>query len=171
MTATRTSTFTYSTVRPSEGLNVALDMSPAELIDLIKASGLKGRGGAGFPTGLKWQFAAGSDSPQKYVVCNADEGEPGTFKDRLILTDFAELVFEGMGIAAYAIGAEKGIVYLRGEYTYLRPHLETVLEGLRESNRLGTDVFGREGLNFDVEIRMGAGAYVCGEETASDRIA
>jgi len=166
MIATKTNRLTYPTVRPADGLNAALRMSPGGLIEVIKYSGLKGRGGAGFPTGLKWQFAAGSDSPQKYVICNADEGEPGTFKDRVILADFPELVFEGMAIAAYATGADRGMIYLRGEYVYLRPRLEAVMEEMREANRLGAGILGRAGFDFDLEVRMGAGAYVCGEETA-----
>jgi len=100
------------------------------------------------------------------VVCNADEGEPGTFKDRVILTDFADLVFEGMTIAGYAIGARTGIIYLRAEYTYLRPHLEETLKRRRESNLLGEKILGKDDFSYDIEIRMGAGAYVCGEETA-----
>ncbi|HOQ61488.1 MAG TPA: NADH-ubiquinone oxidoreductase-F iron-sulfur binding region domain-containing protein, partial [Vicinamibacterales bacterium] len=102
----------------------------------------------------------------KYVICNADEGEPGTFKDRVLLTAYADLVFEGMTIAARAIGATKGLLYLRGEYVYLRPHLEAVLDRRRKAGQLGADILGTPGFEFDIEIRMGAGAYVCGEETA-----
>ena len=102
----------------------------------------------------------------KYVVCNADEGEPGTFKDRVILLEHADLVFEGMTIAAKAIGATRGILYLRGEYVYMRPHLEGVLARRRADGQLGADILGTVGFTFDIEIRMGAGAYVCGEETA-----
>jgi [NiFe] hydrogenase diaphorase moiety large subunit len=159
-------TLTYSSVTPGEGLKAALGMAPADLIEFMKSSGLKGRGGAGFPTGLKWQFAAAADSPQKYVVCNADEGEPGTFKDRVILADYAALVFEGMTIAGYAIGATKGILYLRGEYPFMVSQLESVLQARREAGLLGNGVAGKGGFDFDIEIRMGSGAYVCGEETA-----
>lgn len=169
-------TFTYAGQEPDKGLAAALGMSPRELIDFVKQSGLKGRGGAGFPTGLKWQFAADAPPPAedlvaragtaRYVVCNADEGEPGTFKDRVILTDFADLVFEGMTIAGYAIGAKRGVLYLRGEYTYLLPHLNSLLKARREKGLLGASVMGKQGFDFDIEVRLGAGAYVCGEETA-----
>jgi len=166
MISTRTNNLTFKTVEADAGLRAAVEQSPADIIKMIEASGLRGRGGAGFPVSMKWKFAAAAPGAEKYVVCNADEGEPGTFKDRVILSDYADLVFEGMTIAAWAIGAEQGIVYLRGEYTYLRGHLESVLEARRESNLLGANILGREGFNFDIEIRMGAGAYVCGEETA-----
>jgi len=149
-----------------DGLERALKMEPGQVIGSVEKSGLKGRGGAGFPTSLKWKLAADIKDELKYVVCNADEGEPGTFKDRLILTHFPDLVFEGMTIAGHAIGGSLGIVYLRGEYTYLRGVLEAKLEERRKAGLLGTDILGRKGFDFDIEIRMGAGAYVCGEETA-----
>jgi [NiFe] hydrogenase diaphorase moiety large subunit len=161
-----TSKLTFSSISATQGLKAVLTKSPAELIDEITASQLKGRGGAGFPTGLKWKFAAGSDVKQKYVICNADEGEPGTFKDRVILTDHADLVFEGMTIGGYAIGSTIGIIYLRGEYTYMRQYLEKILQDRRNNKLLGNDIMGKKGFNFDIEIRMGSGAYVCGEETA-----
>jgi [NiFe] hydrogenase diaphorase moiety large subunit len=148
------------------GMDRAMKMAPAAIIDMIDSSGLKGRGGAGFPTSLKWKLAAKVDDDVKYVICNADEGEPGTFKDRVILTDFPDLMIEGMTIAARAIGAGKGIIYLRGEYTYLRKYLEGRLEDRQAQGLLGSAVAGVEGFDFDIEIRMGAGAYVCGEETA-----
>ncbi len=132
----------------------------------MAASGLRGRGGAGFPTSLKWELAAKSAGERKYVICNADEGEPGTFKDRVILAEFADLVFEGMTIGAWVIGAADGIVYLRAEYTYLRPHLEAVLQRRRDAGLLGPAVAGQQDFAFDIAIRMGSGAYVCGEETA-----
>ena len=157
---------TFSTIEPGSGLASALARPAADALGRIDASGLRGRGGAGFPTSLKWELAAKSPGDRKYVVCNADEGEPGTFKDRVILSEFADLVFEGMTIGALVIGAQRGIVYLRAEYTYLRPHLEAVLQRRREQKLLGKNVCGREGFDFDIEIRMGAGAYVCGEETA-----
>ncbi len=169
-------TLTYASQEPGAGLAAALGMTPAGLIDVVKESGLKGRGGAGFTTGLKWQFAAAAPAPSeadikeagtaKYVVCNADEGEPGTFKDRIILTDHAELVFEGMTIAGYAIGAKRGVLYLRGEYTYLVPRLKEMLQARREKGLLGVSIMGTQGVDFDIDIRMGSGAYVCGEETA-----
>ena len=157
---------TFSTIDQGNGLKATLKQPGADALRKIGASGLRGRGGAGFPTSLKWELAAKSEGDGRYVVCNADEGEPGTFKDRVILADFADLVFEGMTIAAYVIGAEKGIVYLRAEYTYLRPHLETVLQQRREQNLLGKNVGGKKGFDFDIQINMGSGAYVCGEETA-----
>ena len=144
--------------------------SPQEMIDAIKASGLRGRGGAGFSTGQKWEFcrnAVGTgEHAAHYVVCNADEGEPGTFKDRVLLSSYADLVFEGMTLAAYVIGAKKGLVYLRGEYRYLLEPLNAVLERRRAAKLLGTSILGQIGFDFDVEIYMGAGAYICGEETA-----
>ncbi len=157
---------TYSSVEPDKGLEKALAMEGPEIIEAVKVSGLRGRGGAGFPTSFKWELAAKSDDSEKFVVCNADEGEPGTFKDRLILSRYADLVFEGMTIAGLAMGAKTGIVYLRQEYSYLRNHIEEVLEARREKKLLGKNVGGREGFDFDIEIRMGSGAYVCGEETA-----
>ncbi|MEN7973430.1 MAG: NAD(P)H-dependent oxidoreductase subunit E [Verrucomicrobiota bacterium] len=161
-----TSKMTFSGVAGRQGLEHALKMEPKAIIAAIDDSGLKGRGGAGFPTSLKWKLAAEVDDEVKYVVCNADEGEPGTFKDRVILTNFPDLMFEGMTIAGRATGAGKGIVYLRGEYTYLRASLEDKLAKRRKDGSLGSNVFGVEGFDFDIEIRMGAGAYVCGEETA-----
>ena len=151
---------------PDEGLLKAVAMKRVEVITEVRESGLRGRGGAGFPTGVKWNFAALAQADRKYVVCNADEGEPGTFKDRALLTEKADLVIEGMTIAGLAIGAKEGIVYLRGEYDYMRRHLETVLARRREKGLLGANVAGKEGFDFDVRVHMGAGAYVCGEETA-----
>jgi [NiFe] hydrogenase diaphorase moiety large subunit len=148
------------------GLKKALAMTPAEVIRDMKTSRLRGRGGAGFPTGMKWDFTRGADGDQKYVVCNADEGEPGTFKDRVILTERAGLLFEGMTIAGYAIGSDTGILYLRAEYAYLRAFLEDVLQKRREANLLGMGVCGKDGFDYDIRIQMGAGAYICGEETA-----
>ena len=157
---------TFSTIAKGAGLKAALAMDRSAAIAQISESGLKGRGGAGFPTGVKWNLCAAAKADQKYVVCNADEGEPGTFKDRVLLNEYADLLFEGMTIAAYAIGATKGLVYLRGEYTYLVAGIEATLAKRREAGLLGNDVAGKKGLVFDIEIRMGSGAYVCGEETA-----
>ena len=156
---------TYCAQVPEAGLKAALNLSRPEIISLISASGLKGRGGAGFPTAVKWNFAAAAQADRKYIVCNADEGEPGTFKDRVILMENAELVFEGMTIAGKAVGAREGILFLRGEYTYLRGGLEQALARRREQGLLGGDILG-SGLSFDIRIFMGAGAYICGEETA-----
>lgn len=151
---------------PGSALRKALAMSSVEVINDIKTSRLRGRGGAGFPTGMKWEFTRAAEGDGKCVMCNADEGEPGTFKDRVILTENPELVFEGMAIAGYAIGADLGIVYLRAEYSYLRAFLEQVLQTRRDQNLLGKNILGKRGFDFDVRIQMGAGAYVCGEETA-----
>ena len=140
-------------------------MKPAEVVEEIKASGLRGRGGAGFPTGLKWEFASKAKGDVKYIVCNADEGEPGTFKDRLILEGDPHAILEGMAIAGYAVGARKGYVYIRGEYGLSIQRLERAILQARELGLLGEDIFG-SGFGFDVEVRVGAGAYVCGEETA-----
>jgi len=157
---------TFSSVDNQSALAQAMQMTPKAIIGAIDDSGLKGRGGAGFPTSLKWRLASEVDDELKYVVCNADEGEPGTFKDRVILTDFPDFMIEGMTIAARAIGARNGIIYLRGEYMYLRSSLEEKLAERRKNGLLGRQVCGVEGFDFDIEIRMGAGAYVCGEETA-----
>ena len=154
---------------PGAGLRNAIAMSPVEVINDIKTSRLRGRGGAGFPAGMKWEFTRAADGDKKYVLCNADEGEPGTFKDRVILTEQPKLFLEGMAIAGYAIGAQYGILYLRAEYAYLYKFLQHTIQDMRDQNLLGQSILGREGLNFDVEIRMGAGAYVCGEETAMIR--
>ncbi|MBI2419668.1 MAG: iron hydrogenase [Ignavibacteriales bacterium] len=132
----------------------------------LRESRLKGRGGAGFPTSTKWMITAAATAEKKYIVCNADEGEPGTFKDRVLLMEYPEAVFDGMVIAGYTIGAQYGIVYLRGEYEYMFAMLKEYLEGMRAKNLLGQNILGKEGFNFDIEIRLGSGAYVCGEETA-----
>ncbi len=148
------------------GLEKAVAMSPAEVIEDVKTARLRGRGGAGFPTGMKWEFTRAAEGKPKYVICNADEGEPGTFKDRVLLTELPDMVFEGMTIAGYAIGAEHGIVYLRAEYAYLRAFLEHVLEQRRQRGLLGRNILGVDGFHFDIRVQLGAGAYVCGEETA-----
>ena len=166
MKTPNTNEFTFGSVEPGSGLKKAIEMKRSEIIAEVSASGLSGRGGAGFPTGVKWNLAAAAQSDKKYIICNADEGEPGTFKDRVILSDFADLVLEGMTIGGIAIGADSGIIYLRGEYSYLRPHLEATIARRRKDGLLGSDIAGKQGLDFDVEIRMGSGAYVCGEETA-----
>jgi NADH-quinone oxidoreductase subunit F len=137
----------------------ALTMTPDEVIaETDKASGLVGRGGAAFPTGIKWGGAAKIQTDQKYIVCNADESEPGTFKDRVLLLDDPHRIIEGMCIAAYAINSDKGYIYIRGEYPYIVPVLENALDEARSAGYLGK--------HFDIEIRVGAGAYICGEETA-----
>jgi len=157
---------TFTTLNPEAGLKAALGMSRVDVIGVIRDSGMKGRGGAGFPTGVKWNLAASAKSDKKYVVCNADEGEPGTFKDRVILAEWADLLFAGMTLAGYAIGSDEGIVYLRGEYTYLRKGLEASLEARRKAGLLGKNAGGKDGFSFDIHLHMGSGAYICGEETA-----
>ena len=147
------------------GLKKALSLKPDEVVNEVKESGLRGRGGAGFPTGLKWEFALKEKADEKYVICNADEGEPGTFKDRKLLMEQPEKVIEGLTIAGYAIGANQGFIYLRGEYVYLLKTLEKAVEGLKKQNLLGKNIL-NSGFDFDIEIRLGAGAYVCGEEFA-----
>ena len=147
-------------------LKKAVAMTPEDVIAAVKRANLLGRGGAGFPAGLKWELCRREPAQPRYLVCNADEGEPGTFKDRVLLTEMPHLVFEGMAVAGYAIGAEKGILYLRAEYAYLHAHLERKLVDLRRRRLLGRNAAGKKGFHFDIEIKMGAGAYVCGEESA-----
>jgi len=156
----------FANYKHEAGFKNALAMSPVEVINEVKTARLRGRGGAGFPAGMKWQFTRAAEGGKKFIVCNADEGEPGTFKDRVILTELADMLFEGMTIAGYAIGAENGILYLRAEYNYLRKLLEKILQERRDKNLLGKNIFGKKGFNFDITIQMGAGAYICGEETA-----
>ena len=155
----------FGDYNPGQALRKALEMTPEEVIEEVKKANLLGRGGAGFPTGLKWEFCRKEKSDEHYVVCNADEGEPGTFKDRVILTERPQMVFEGMAIAGYAVDAKLGLLYLRHEYTYLKNYLEYVLQKMREEGILGKNIAGK-GFDFDIEIKMGAGAYVCGEESA-----
>lgn len=157
---------TFSKVDADAGLRAGLAKSRADIIAALKDSGLKGRGGAGFPTSVKWNLAAAAKSDSKFVICNADEGEPGTFKDRVLLSEYADLVLAGMAIAGYAIGASTGIIYLRGEYSYLRNHIEAAIARRRKAGLLGSGILDHAGFDFDVEMRMGSGAYVCGEETA-----
>jgi len=149
-----------------EAVRKAAAMSPVEVIRAVKTARLRGRGGAGFPTGMKWDFARSAPGIRKFIVCNADEGEPGTFKDRVLLTEFPDRVFAGMTIAGYAVGAQEGILYLRAEYVYLREFLEDVLRQRRDDLLLGADILAKAFFQFDIRIQMGAGAYVCGEETA-----
>ena len=148
-----------------EALSKVLGLSPQEVINEVKASGLRGRGGGGFPTGLKWEFASKNAANQKYVVCNADEGDPGAFMDRSILEGDPHSIVEAMAICGYAIGATKGLVYIRAEYPLAVKRLEGAIESARAYGLLGQNILGTA-FSFDIEIRFGAGAFVCGEETA-----
>jgi NADH:ubiquinone oxidoreductase subunit F (NADH-binding)/(2Fe-2S) ferredoxin len=141
------------------------ELTPSAVVDIIKKSGLRGRGGAGFPTGLKWEIASRNSADQKYVVCNADEGDPGAFMDRSVLEGDPHSVLEAMAICGYAIGASKGLVYIRAEYPLAIQRLKIAINQAREYGVLGTDVFGTD-FSFDIDLRYGAGAFVCGEETA-----
>lgn len=161
----------YRSVGGYEALHKALEMAPDAVVDEVKRSNLRGRGGAGFPTGMKWSFmpkapvdAAGNPKP-KYLVCNADEGEPGTFKDRLLLTQHPHMLIEGMIIAAHAIGASRGYIYVRGEFFFETQRIEAAVAEARAAGLLGAKVAGRD-WSFDICVYRGAGAYICGEETA-----
>jgi [NiFe] hydrogenase diaphorase moiety large subunit len=151
---------------PGTALAAALARGPEGTLAEIKRSSLRGRGGAGFATAMKWELCRKAPGGEHVVVCNADEGEPGTFKDRVLLTRRADAVFEGMTIAAHVIGARRGLVYLRGEYRYLLEPLQAVLQRRRDTRQLGQAILGHEGFDFDIDIHLGAGAYVCGEESS-----
>ena len=151
---------------PGAALAVALVRGPDATLAEMKRSNLRGRGGAGFATGLKWELCRQSPGAERVVVCNADEGEPGTFKDRVLLRRHAHELFEGMSIAALVLRARQGFVYLRGEYRFLLEHLQAVLQQRRDASLLGRTILGHTGFDFDIAIHVGAGAYVCGEETA-----
>ncbi|TAL39953.1 MAG: hypothetical protein EPN93_00080 [Spirochaetes bacterium] len=156
----------FAPFESGKAIKAATAQSSEDVIEELKISNVRGRGGAGFPTGMKWEFCRNAQGAKHYVVCNADEGEPGTFKDRVILTELPALLFEGMAVAGYAVGASEGILYLRAEYMYLKPYLEDVLQALRKKSVLGMNAGGKSGFNFDIKIKMGAGAYICGEESA-----
>lgn len=156
----------FSKYTRGEAIKKAIAITREDILFELRESKLKGRGGAGFPTATKWTIVAAASADEKYIICNADEGEPGTFKDRVLLLEYPELVFDGMVVGGYTIGAQKGIIYLRGEYEYMKKSLEEYLEEMRKDNLLGNDILGKIGFKFDIEIRMGSGAYVCGEETA-----
>jgi [NiFe] hydrogenase diaphorase moiety large subunit len=161
----RTGPVLFSTYKRGEGIKKAVKQRREDILFELKDSGLKGRGGAGFPTSTKWMLTAAAKADKKFIVCNADEGEPGTFKDRVLLMEYPQLVFEGMVIGGYTVGAKVGIVYLRAEYEYLLEQLENYLSNMREDNLLGEGILGTD-FSFDISIRLGSGAYVCGEETA-----
>jgi [NiFe] hydrogenase diaphorase moiety large subunit len=149
-----------------EGIRAALTRTPEAVIEEITNSKLRGRGGAGFPTGIKWRLTRKASGAEHYIVCNADEGEPGTFKDRLLLAEFPDLVFDGMTVAAYALGSRNGLLYLRGEYAYLWDDLQRLLKDRRDHGLLGAGICGKDGFDFDIRIQLGAGAYICGEESS-----
>ena len=151
---------------PGIGLKKLKKMKADQVIDLVKKSKLTGRGGAFFPTGMKWEFCKNNKADQKYIICNADAGEPGTFKDRVLMSKFPGLLLEGMAMAAYAVGATKGAIYLRAEYFYLKEKIEQRIIDFKEKGFLGKNILGIENFDFDIYVHMGAGAYVCGEETA-----
>ena len=162
----RTGTVIFSDYKRGDAIKKIIKISREDILFELKESKLKGRGGAGFPTSTKWMLTAASKSDQKFLVCNADEGEPGTFKDRVLLVEYPELVFDGMVVGGYTVGASHGVLYLRGEYEYLLKSLQDYLEQMRKDNLLGKNILGKEGFNFDISIFLGSGAYVCGEETA-----
>lgn len=148
-----------------QSLRKAIALSPDEVINIVKESGLKGRGGAGFPTGIKWEGVAKANSTEKYVICNADESEPGTFKDRVLLSGDPFKIIEGMLIAAYAVGSKKGYLYIRAEYPQIQTLMATLIKEANQAGYLGENILGQD-FSFQLEIRSGAGAYICGEETA-----
>ena len=156
----------FSEYERGSALKKLKKLTRQDILFELKNSGLKGRGGAGFPISTKWMLAGAAISDEKYIICNADEGEPGTFKDRVLLVEYPELVFEGMVIGGFTIGAKNGIVYLRGEYEYLLKSLEDYLETMRKENMLGKNILGIKNFDFDIKIFLGSSAYVCGEETA-----
>jgi len=156
----------YLSLRGYEALaKVLTEMTPEQVIAEVKKSGLRGRGGAGYPTGLKWELTAKQPGDEKYVICNADEGDPGAFMDRSLIEGDPHTVLEGMAVAGFAIGAKKGIIYIRAEYPLAIKRLEKAIAAAREHNFLGQNILGSN-FSFDIEIRLGAGAFVCGEETA-----
>lgn len=155
----------YSSSGGYSGLKKALKLTPPDIIAEIKNAGLVGRGGAAFPTAIKWEGAAKASGEPKYIVCNADESEPGTFKDRILMEEDPHRTIEGMVIAAYTVGARYGYIYVRGEYPYAFEVMNAALQAARAAGVLGENILG-SGLHFDIEMRLGAGAYICGEETA-----
>ena len=151
---------------PGSALALLREHDPESVLAEIKKSGLRGMGGALFPTGLKWAACRKDPESPKYIFCNADEGEPGTFKDRVLMNAMPGLMLEGMAIAGFAVGSEVGTIYLRAEYTWMKDKIQRTIERFRKMNLLGRNICGIEGFNFDIHLQLGAGAYVCGEETA-----
>lgn len=155
-----------SVLVPGSAIRAAVARGQDGMLTEMRKSNLRGRGGAGFTTAIKWEACRQAPGQQRYIVCNADEGEPGTFKDRVLLQSYPGRVFEGMVIAAYTVGAQLGLLYLRAEYRYLRPQLERFLADMRQQGLLGKTIAGVPDFDFDIEIHLGAGAYICGEESA-----
>ena len=151
---------------PGIALEALKDHTPESVLEAIKKSGLRGMGGAFFPTGFKWEACRKDPESPKYIFCNADEGEPGTFKDRVLMNSLPGLMLEGMAIAGYAVGSETGTIYLRAEYTWMKDKIQHTIDHFRKMNLLGKDICGIEGFNFNIRLQLGAGAYVCGEEAA-----
>ncbi|ODA66641.1 NADP-reducing hydrogenase subunit HndC [Methyloligella halotolerans] len=155
----------YKATRGYEGLRKAIDMGPEEIVEAVTKSGLRGRGGAGFPTGIKWRTVNQASAPQKYIVCNADEGDSGTFADRMLMEGDPFMLIEGMTIAGIAVGATKGYIYIRSEYPHAIEAMNAAILKAREEGTLGDNILGSP-YSYDMEVRVGAGAYVCGEETS-----
>lgn len=155
----------YKKVGGYQSISKAFELQPKEIIEEIKKSGLRGRGGAGFPTGMKWSFAVADPRSPKYLICNADEGEPGTFKDRILLERNPHLLIEGIVISGYALGAQEGFIYLRGEYPHAKDVLSRAIKQAYKNNYLGENILGKD-IRFHITVYQGAGAYICGEETA-----
>ena len=156
---------TYRKQGGYEGLEKALKMTSEEIVEEVKASGLRGRGGAGFPTGLKWSFLAKPEGVPRYLVVNADESEPGTFKDRYLMEFLPHILIEGMIISSFALGANTAYIYIRGEYSWIPDILEEAIEEARNNGFLGKNILGT-GFDCEIYVQRGAGAYICGEETA-----
>lgn len=165
-TPSKNKTVFFKKHEPFSSLKKLTDHSSEDIIDLVKKAKLSGRGGAFFPTGLKWELCKSQRESQKYIICNADEGEPGTFKDRVLMNKLPGLLLEGMIMAAYAVGASKGFIYLRAEYSYLKEKLEQTIAEYKKQGWLGKNIKAQKSFDFEIELFLGAGAYVCGEETA-----
>lgn len=153
-------------LKPGQGIQTAIKLGATNSLQELEKSGLLGRGGAGFKTASKWRACQNAEESHKYIVCNADEGEPGTFKDRVLLTYYVEHLLEGMTICARIVGASKGFIYLRGEYSYLKSSIQRAIDNRVQQKLLGNGILGQSNFKFDIVIRMGAGAYICGEESA-----
>ncbi len=165
-TPPKNKTIFFREYHPGMIISKLTSYTPKDIIEEVKKSKLSGMGGAFFPTGMKWEFCRQQEASPKYIVCNADEGEPGTFKDRVLMNSMPGLMLEGMITAGYAVGAKEGIIYLRAEYTWMVEKIEKMIDHFQRMNLLGENIIGIEGFNFDIRVQLGAGAYVCGEETA-----